>query len=429
VSNVLSEGKREQVIALGRLGWSLRRIEKTVHIRRETISGYLKTAGIPVRPPGAWGRRTPAKPANEVITDSGAKCESAVGAAASANQCSSASACEPWREVIALALSGGRNAKAIWQDLVDDHSFGGGYQSVRRFVHRLRGAATPEARVVITTPPGQYIQVACEQVGENTESLNSKESLISLFEALLAVRELRPGRGVELDRYYLGNIGMPGQASEMAWNDRQLDPDLVPNVSRKWIDQLRNTALPQRPIFAGRNLAVALRDEDLPDIVALNQALRPFLPTLFRLAARGHWAREKRPLRTAQERRFEHTVLPEVKARGFRLDFTVSSQGDLSILLSMEQKDVAYPIAPYSEIREFLAMLESQQPGSTWNGVHFLGYTTEPQRFVFRRRAEGIELGFSQEEWAEMRALFRLAMAAQNLQALFTELSLVYGEL
>jgi hypothetical protein len=228
---------------------------------------------------------------------------------------------------------------------------------------------------------------------------------------------------------YLGNIGMPGQVSEMAWNDRQLDPDLVPKVSRKWIDQLRNTALPQRPIFAGRNFAVALRDEDLPDIVALNQALRPFLPTLFRLAARGHWAREKSPLRTAQERRFDHTVIPKVTVRGFRLDFTVSSQGDLSILLSMEQKDVAYPIAPYSEIREFLAMLESLQPGSTWNGVHFLGYTTEPQRFVFRRRAEGIELGFSQEEWAEMRVLFRRAMAVQNLQALFTELSLVYGEL
>jgi hypothetical protein len=58
VSNVLSEEKREQVIALGRLGWSLRRIEKTVHIRRETISGYLKAAGVPVRPPGAFSEWT-----------------------------------------------------------------------------------------------------------------------------------------------------------------------------------------------------------------------------------------------------------------------------------------------------------------------------------------------------------------------------------
>ena len=48
VSNVLSEDKKQQVIALGRLGWSLRRIEAAVHIRRETIGGYLRVAGIPV---------------------------------------------------------------------------------------------------------------------------------------------------------------------------------------------------------------------------------------------------------------------------------------------------------------------------------------------------------------------------------------------
>jgi hypothetical protein len=34
-----------------------------------------------------------------------------------------ASACEPYRELIAEALGRGRNAMAIWQDLVDDHGF------------------------------------------------------------------------------------------------------------------------------------------------------------------------------------------------------------------------------------------------------------------------------------------------------------------
>jgi hypothetical protein len=57
VSNVLSDDEKQQVIALGRRGWSLRRIEAAVHIRRETISSYLRAAGIPVRPPGGWGRR------------------------------------------------------------------------------------------------------------------------------------------------------------------------------------------------------------------------------------------------------------------------------------------------------------------------------------------------------------------------------------
>ena len=65
MSNVLSEAKKQQVIALGRLGWPLRRIEQETGVRRETAGAYLKAAGIGVRPPGARGRRPPAKPANE----------------------------------------------------------------------------------------------------------------------------------------------------------------------------------------------------------------------------------------------------------------------------------------------------------------------------------------------------------------------------
>ena len=48
---------------------------------------------------------------------------------------------------------------AIWQDLVDDHGFVGRYASVRRFVLTLRGASSPDARVVITTAPGEEGQV------------------------------------------------------------------------------------------------------------------------------------------------------------------------------------------------------------------------------------------------------------------------------
>ena len=69
MSNTLSEEKKKQVIALGQLGWTVRRIQKATGVRRETAASYLKAAGVAVRPPGGWGRRPPAKPANEVTTD------------------------------------------------------------------------------------------------------------------------------------------------------------------------------------------------------------------------------------------------------------------------------------------------------------------------------------------------------------------------
>jgi transposase len=48
---------------------------------------------------------------------------------------------------------------SIWQDLVDQNGFAGGYQSVKRFVRQLRGKCTPEARVVIETAAGEEAQV------------------------------------------------------------------------------------------------------------------------------------------------------------------------------------------------------------------------------------------------------------------------------
>src|SRR5271157_4609503 len=214
MANVLKEEKKQQVVALGRLGWSLRRIQQTTRIRRETASAYLKAAGIAVRPPSGWGRRAP-KPANQVITDSGAAKpaipvipgspnpnpekpsnkgkakatskpanevitdseviadlnpsqpdevgalapETGRGQAASPQPSPRASACEPYREAIELGLSRGRNARAIWQDLVCEYGFASSYQSVQRFVRKRRGAQVPEARVVIVTAPGQEAQV------------------------------------------------------------------------------------------------------------------------------------------------------------------------------------------------------------------------------------------------------------------------------
>ena len=42
----MSDDKKQQVLVLGRLGWTLRRIEEATGVRRETASRYLKAAGV-----------------------------------------------------------------------------------------------------------------------------------------------------------------------------------------------------------------------------------------------------------------------------------------------------------------------------------------------------------------------------------------------
>jgi transposase len=191
VSNVLSDDKKQQIIALGRLGWTTRRIERETGVRRETVSSYLKEAGVHLRPPRGRllskpASRTdqvtpdseaaktatdqpalhsaPAKPASpdrQVTPDSDQQTaeQTTPSAAAQPSRSPSASACEPYRDAVELALSQGRNAKAIWQDLVDVHGFPGSYQSVKRFVGRLQSGRPPEARVVIETAAGEESQV------------------------------------------------------------------------------------------------------------------------------------------------------------------------------------------------------------------------------------------------------------------------------
>jgi transposase len=108
-------------------------------------------------PPEATLEPGTAKPAKEVTTDPAA--EPAPVSALPPKRGPSASACEPYRELIELALARGRNAMAIWQDLVSQCGFAGAYTSVKRFVRRLRGTRVPEAHPVIVTAPGEEAQV------------------------------------------------------------------------------------------------------------------------------------------------------------------------------------------------------------------------------------------------------------------------------
>ena len=272
---------------------------------------------------------------------------------------------------------------------------------------------------------GQYIQTATEEVSEDP-AMPGPAVFVTLLEALLAVRGLRSDRGVGLDRYYLGNLGVPDGP---ILSERQFDPDLLSQVVTKLIESLRQSPPPPKPAFAGRNFFVAVRDEVIDDVIALNRVLDPFGEALFRLAVRGHWMREKRPVRRGREDQLVYSELPVVVAEGFKTQASMNSEGEVSIRVLMDHKDVVFPIVTYPEIREFAAMLEQLVPDREWRGTHYFGHVSEEGRFYFRRRSEGIQFGFSAEEWHGLKGLFATTIHAPKLQAAFAELALVYGEL
>lgn len=69
-----------------------------------------------------------------------------------------ASACEPHRSWIEQQVALGRNAVAIYQDLVEQHGFGHRYNSVKRFVRTLK-RRDPVRFDVLESAPGEEAQV------------------------------------------------------------------------------------------------------------------------------------------------------------------------------------------------------------------------------------------------------------------------------
>ena len=273
----------------------------------------------------------------------------------------------------------------------------------------------------------QYIQVACEELTGDPLAPGA-EFYIAMLHALLAVRGLRTGRGTGLDRYYLGNLVDGG-----AWNDRKLDQDLAPDLIRKLMEEVRVSGSGKKAAAVGRCLYVAVRDEEFQEIVALNSVLARHMNTLFRMAARGHWIKEKRPLRLVRDGSLLLGSVPTVKQEDLSLSVTAAST-DISFSVGIDSGDLIYIVSGYAQIREFHAMLKALAPNQVWTGVSFHGLSNaasgqKAASYQFRRHQDGVMLGFNDENWQKLRTLVFTAMAQPELQTIFAELSLIYGEL
>lgn len=151
---------------LSRNGWSQRRIARELGLDRETVARYRKLARQteepkPAIPPAGSEAVPEAKPA---ISPTGS--EPAIRAVGDSNPAISPagsksgrlSHCEPFRAIIEAGLDRGLSAQRIYQDLVAEQKFEGGYDSVKRFVRQLE-QASPLPYRRIETAPGQEAQV------------------------------------------------------------------------------------------------------------------------------------------------------------------------------------------------------------------------------------------------------------------------------
>ncbi len=273
----------------------------------------------------------------------------------------------------------------------------------------------------------QYVQVASEELTEDPMA-PGPDRMIDVLRALVAVRNLRTVHDRDLDRYYIGNLLDRGK-----WNEQMLDSEVFPELVEKVIEEIRASGNGKRAAGAGRNFYVAVRDEEFQETAALNGALDPLMPSLFRMAARGHWMRERRPVRRDRDGSVLLGSVGNTKMGDLWINVQ-PGQTDVSLLIGFNTRDVMYPISTYAQIREFYAMLKSLRLGKRWVGENFFAFGHEasaegPGYYQFRRQTDGATLSFSESQWAELKTIYTRVMEKPEMKAIFEELSWIYGDL
>jgi transposase len=143
MTNFLKVSVQETIYSLTDRGWSRRRIARELGVDRETVGRYL---------------RLRAKPANSITGSDQSWLESKPANSIAGKGAGRKSQCEPLQEVIRAKIEAGLSAQRIYQDLVAENGFVDSYQSVSRFVCKLR-ARQPERVWRMEVRPGEEVQV------------------------------------------------------------------------------------------------------------------------------------------------------------------------------------------------------------------------------------------------------------------------------
>ncbi len=160
--NQLKMDIQQTISTLSRSGWSQRRIARELGIDRETVARYRRLARQseepkPAIPPAGSEALQEPKPAI-LPTGSEALQEANPANSPSGSKPGRVSQCEPFKGAIEAGLDRGLSAQRIYQDLVAEQKFEGGYDSVKRYVRQLEQASPLPYRRV-ESEPGQEAQV------------------------------------------------------------------------------------------------------------------------------------------------------------------------------------------------------------------------------------------------------------------------------
>ena len=157
MANRIQVSLSQSIVELYNRGWKKLRIARELEIDTKTVRRYVRlhTAKSLLPPAGDASKSLVLPPGETAITGASEEANSLLPPSGSGGR---ESQCLPHKSRIEAALETGLSAQRIYQDLVTEEAFKGGYDAVKRFV-RQRRRSDPRRFQRFESPPGEEAQI------------------------------------------------------------------------------------------------------------------------------------------------------------------------------------------------------------------------------------------------------------------------------
>ena len=277
MANHLTMADITRIQTLANAGWSLRKIARELGHDRASVARYVRAAAAQARAPDDSDG---SKPANPIAGISPRK----------------SSFCDPYRERVETMLEQGLSADRIWRELREVHGFGHSYQSVKRFVRKLK-TREPKRVWRMECEPGEEAQVdfgVIRTLRREDGKLGYANVLrVTLSFSRKGYTETVPFQSTEcfirgLENAFRSFGGVPAtlRVDNLKAAVKQADwydPELSPKIAA-FADHYGTVIIPTRPYSPEHKGKVesdigyvkrsALKGKEFPSIQAQNEALR-----------------------------------------------------------------------------------------------------------------------------------------------------------
>lgn len=313
---------------------------------------------------------------------------------------------------------------------------------------RAKGEARLQLSRVEWTLLAYYIRQGMEAFRDGLTRPVSRDSVLAVVNAFSAVRSVRHG-GASSDAFYLYNLSSSCSTAS-SLRDGAVSPNDGDPLDRAIADARRLLTTSSDgdgvPYMVGRNLYRILDDERLfGGVQELNNALRPFWPALWLLAARGHYAAMDRPVRKAGiELACSEPAIPPVSNASFSLLFFRMEGNEVGLDVGFPGPcGPSYPVRKYPQLVEFRRMvtelgIPSRLAGielsrSSCKGRYMWGGVVDREgehgEVWLHGRDHGFTVRCTWDDWCALRELCQRAWEMPDVHRGLEALAAEYGEL